>query len=34
MDLAMLLAKSFFVTSELVNIAELKDHLSEYIAKV
>ena len=34
MDLAKLLAKSFFVTSEPVNIAELKDHLSEYIAKV
>ena len=34
MDLAKLLAKSFFVTSEPVNIAELKDHLSEYIVKV
>ena len=34
MDLAKLFAKSFFVTSEPVNIAELKDHLSEYIAKV
>ena len=34
MDLAKLLAKSFFVTSEPVNIAELQDHLSECIPKV
>lgn len=28
------MAKSIFVTSKSDNIAELKDHLSEYIAKV